>query len=164
MKKLFSCILAFVLAAGLLSCMPESYTISDTGKTDAPVTQEPGSKDPGDPATMPVVTDPPTQEPVTQDNPEESTAPSKSAETSAPYSDPDQGVLKDLGIWPDAASLPNNSIPYGNDWEDRDQYGIANGIHWYEAKFGKYGAVYRINTTEKLLYLTMDEGYEAGHT
>ncbi|MBR5338646.1 MAG: polysaccharide deacetylase family protein [Lachnospiraceae bacterium] len=164
MKKLFSCILAFVLAAGLLSCMPESYTISDTGKTDAPVTQEPGSKDPGDPATLPVVTDPPTQEPVTQAPPEESTAPSKGAETSAPYSDPDQGVLKDLGIWPDAASLPNNSIPYGNDWEDRDQYGIANGIHWYEAKFGKYGAVYRINTTEKLLYLTMDEGYEAGHT
>ncbi|MBP5294345.1 MAG: hypothetical protein J6Y95_01345 [Lachnospiraceae bacterium] len=48
MKKLFSCILAFVLAAGLLSCMPASYTISDTGRTDEPATRTPGSKDPGE--------------------------------------------------------------------------------------------------------------------
>ena len=169
MKRLLSAILAFILAAGLSSCMPPSYIITE----DAP-SGESSSREslPPDHTTesipVEIVTDPPTEPTYetsgTTEMPSDSTVPSGPAETSAPYTDPDHGILKDLGIWPDAGSLPNDSIPYGNDWEDRDQYGIANGIHWYEAKFQKYGAVYRINTTEKIIYLTMDEGYEAGYT
>lgn len=163
MKKTVSVILAILLCAGLLSCMPPSYTIPDaTTAGDVPFTPdtrgpEESTKAPSVTEPGPSETDPPTAEPTQP-------VPSGSAETSAPYTDPDNGALVDRGIWTDVASLSNNSIPYGNDWEDRDQYGIANGIHWYESKYQKYGAVYRIPTTEKIIYLTMDEGYEAGHT
>ena len=131
MKKFLCIILAFILAAGLCSCMPASYTVPDDRRTTEPATRE---TTPPDQTTesIPVEivtdapTDPGTDVPETPAVPTDSQAPSGSAETSAPYTDPDHGVLKDLGIWPDAASLPNNSIPYGNDWEDRDQYGIAS--------------------------------------
>ena len=162
MKKTFVLILSIVLSAGLMSCMPASYTIPDETREFEPATRE--NLPTEDPASDTSPSAPETDAPTDPVVPPESKEPSENASTSAPYSDPDQGVLRDLGIWPDAADLPNDSIPYGNDWEDRDQYGIANGIHWYEAKFGKYGPVYRVDTTEKILYLTMDEGYEAGHT
>ena len=168
MKKFFTIILALILASGLVSCMPPSYIITDAPETREPQTRETLPPDhTSESIPVDIITDAPTesqsQDPGTPEAPTESRVPS-GAETSAPYTDPDHGVLKDLGIWPDVESLPNNSVPYGNDWEDRDQYGIANGIHWYESKYQKYGAVYRVNTTEKILYLTMDEGYEAGHT
>lgn len=78
--------------------------------------------------------------------------------------DPYGGALIDNGLYPDWNSLPNRSIPYGNDWEDKDSVGLANGIHYYEAMYGSYHPVFRIKTDEKLIYLTMDEGYEAGYT
>ena len=161
MKKIFSVTFAILLAAGLMSCMPPSYTIPDKDTTAAPFTPETRETAESTAPSEQTTTDAPATEPGTSVSP---TEPSQSAQTSAPYSDPENGVLHDKGIYTDVASLPNTSIPYGNDWEDRDDRGIANGIHWYEAKFGKYNPVYRIDTVEKTLYLTMDEGYEAGYT
>ena len=100
--------------------------------------------------------------------PDESSAPVPETppESRDPFPfDPNDGVLTDSGLFPDAASLPNKSIPYGNDWDDKDASGMPNGIYWYENMYGRYYPVYRINTGgQKLLYLTMDEGYEAGFT
>ena len=73
------------------------------------------------------------------------------------------GVLTDRGLF-DLTGLSNKSIPYGNDWDDKDANGIPNGIHYYESLYSKYYSVYRINTQDKTLYITMDEGYEAGYT
>ena len=110
----------------------------------------------------------------TSESETEPTFPSESETESAAESDPVtptehssghiSGRLVDSGLFPDAASLPNKSIPYGNDWDDKDATGMPNGVYWYEAMYGKYYPVYRIKTKEKLLYLTMDEGYEAGYT
>ncbi|MBQ6550533.1 MAG: polysaccharide deacetylase family protein [Lachnospiraceae bacterium] len=80
-----------------------------------------------------------------------------------PY-DPNGGVLADSGRFPDVQSLSNNSIPYGCDWESKDETGLPNGVHYYESLYGQYGGVYRIKTGEKLIYLTFDEGYELGYT
>ena len=74
------------------------------------------------------------------------------------------GVLIDSGLFPDVSALSNKSIPYGNDWEDKDANGLPNGVYYYESLYGKYYPVYRIKTDEKLIYLTFDEGYEAGYT
>ncbi|MBQ1376759.1 MAG: polysaccharide deacetylase family protein [Lachnospiraceae bacterium] len=78
-------------------------------------------------------------------------------------SDPGNGVLVDNGLF-DLTGLPNNSVPYGNDWDDKDPVGLPNGVHYYDNVYGKYYPVYYIKTDQKLLYLTMDEGYEAGYT
>ena len=79
------------------------------------------------------------------------------------WADPNNGVLQDNGRF-DVSSLPNKDIPYGNDWEDKDEKGLPNGVHYYESLYGQYDPVFYINTDEKVIYLTLDEGYEAGYT
>jgi len=80
--------------------------------------------------------------------------------------DPNKGNLISDNTFTDVLSLSNKSVPYGNDWEDKDAAtGLANGVFWYEAVYGKkYECLYRIKTSENTIYLTMDEGYEAGYT
>ncbi len=88
---------------------------------------------------------------------------SKQSQTVIPQTiDPLDGVLVDSGKW-DAASLPNNSIAFGCDAE-RDAIGRHTGLYYYETLYGKYGQYYYVHTDEKVVYLTMDEGYEAGFT
>ncbi len=96
-------------------------------------------------------------------DPEPETEPPATAAPEAPY-DPNNGVLTDSGRFQNIESLPNNSIPYGCDWENKDETGLPNGVHYYEALYSQYGGVYRIQTQEKLIYLTFDEGYELGYT
>ena len=73
------------------------------------------------------------------------------------------GNLVDNGLF-DLSGLPNKSIPYGCNWDEKDAAGLPNGVHYYENLYGKYYPVYYIPTNQKTLYLTMDEGYEAGFT
>ena len=117
MKKIFSVTFAILLAAGLMSCMPPSYTVPDKDTTTAPFTPETRETSESTAPSEQATTGAPATEPGTSVSP---TEPSQSAQTSAPYSDPENGVLHDKGIYTDVASLPNTSIPYGNDWEDRD--------------------------------------------
>ena len=90
-------------------------------------------------------------------------ASSEPSSATAPAVDPAGGVLTDNGMF-DLTGLSNKSIPYGNDWDDKDSTGLPTGVHYYENMYGKYYPVYYIKTTEKVIYLTMDEGYEAGYT
>lgn len=59
-------------------------------------------------------------------------------------------------------ALSNEAIPYGYPEDDRDQYNRPNGVFYYETKYGYYGDSIGPNTNT--IYLTMDEGYEAGFT
>lgn len=59
-------------------------------------------------------------------------------------------------------ALSNEAIPYGYADGDRDQYNRPNGVFYYESKYGYYGDSIGPNTNT--IYLTMDEGYEAGFT
>ena len=92
----------------------------------------------------------------------ETAAPTSEQPSDVPY-DPNSGILVDNGLF-DLSGLPNVSIPYGNDWDNKDAAGLPTGVHYYENLYGKYYPVYYIKTDKKLLYLTMDEGYEAGFT
>ncbi|MBR4768687.1 MAG: polysaccharide deacetylase family protein [Lachnospiraceae bacterium] len=113
-------------------------------ETETPPTDETGSDT--EPATEPV-TEPPTETAF------------------VPVPDGSNGILTDSGLFPNVSELSNKSIPYGNDWEAKDEKtGLASGVFWYEAKWGKYFPVYRIKTDKPVVYLTMDEGYEAGYT
>lgn len=61
------------------------------------------------------------------------------------------------------AVLPNDSIPYGFG-SDRDALNRPGGVLYYEKLYGQYGADFIGPSTSNTVYLTMDEGYEAGYT
>ena len=64
----------------------------------------------------------------------------------------------------DYLSLPNDSIPYGYGREDWDALNVPNGVYYYRSLYGQYGADFVQDTSSNVIYLTMDEGYEAGYT
>lgn len=62
------------------------------------------------------------------------------------------------------SALDNEAIPYGFSTKNRDSLNRPDGIYYYDNLYGEYGGVTHINTEDKLVYLTMDEGYENGCT
>jgi peptidoglycan-N-acetylmuramic acid deacetylase len=62
------------------------------------------------------------------------------------------------------AALSNESIPYGFGSGDRDAQNRPNGVLYYENLYGNYAADFIAPNTSNTIYLTMDEGYEAGYT
>lgn len=60
--------------------------------------------------------------------------------------------------------ISNESEEYGfsNKW--RDDLNRPDGLEYYDALYGKYSAYNHIDTEDKIIYLTMDEGYENGYT
>lgn len=117
------------------------------------------SEKPSEPGTEPSVSSESASE-------SESETPSESVtEPTTPIEPIGDGNLTDNGLFSNIESLSNKSVPYGNDWDSKDELGLPNGIHYYESLYDKYYPVYRIkNNGEKVLYLTFDEGYEAGFT
>lgn len=95
------------------------------------------------------------QEPET-----ESTAAQTQPETNAATTGT-QAEYTYTGNWQD---LPNDSIPYGNSATDRDELNVPNGVYYYKKLYSGYGADFIQDTSQKIIYLTMDEGYEAGYT
>ena len=62
------------------------------------------------------------------------------------------------------SELSNDSVDYGFNNSDRDSLNRPNGIYWYDNMYQEYSGLTHIDTEEKLIYLTMDEGYENGYT
>lgn len=62
------------------------------------------------------------------------------------------------------SALDNEAIPYGFSTKNRDDLNRPDGIYYYDNIYGECGGVTHINTEDKLVYLTMDEGYENGCT
>lgn len=62
------------------------------------------------------------------------------------------------------AALSNESIPYGFGSSDRDAQNRPNGVLYYENLYGNYAVDFIGPNTSNTIYLTMDEGYEAGYT
>ncbi|MDO4976149.1 MAG: polysaccharide deacetylase family protein [Eubacteriales bacterium] len=62
------------------------------------------------------------------------------------------------------SDISNSSEEYGfsNKW--RDKFNRPEDLEYYDAKYGDYSAINHIDTEEKIIYLTMDEGYENGCT
>lgn len=62
------------------------------------------------------------------------------------------------------SSLSNEALPYGFSTTNRDELNRPDGIYYYDNIYGAYGGYTHIDTEEKVVYLTMDEGYEYGCT
>lgn len=62
------------------------------------------------------------------------------------------------------SGLDNEAIPYGFNNANRDDLNRPDGIYYYDNIYGEYGGYTHIDTDEKIIYLTMDEGYETGCT
>lgn len=62
------------------------------------------------------------------------------------------------------SKISNDSEEYGfsNKW--RDDLNRPDGLDYYDSLYGKYSAYNHIDTEDKTIYLTMDEGYENGYT
>lgn len=62
------------------------------------------------------------------------------------------------------SGLDNEAIPYGFSTKNRDSLNRPDGIYYYDNLYGSHNGLTHIDTEEKLVYLTMDEGYENGCT
>ena len=62
------------------------------------------------------------------------------------------------------SKISNDSEEYGfsNKW--RDDLNRPDGLDYYDSLYGQYSAYNHIDTEDKTIYLTMDEGYENGYT
>lgn len=75
-----------------------------------------------------------------------------------------QPVAHESKSMEELAALSNESIPYGFGSADRDGQNRPGGVLYYEKLYGQYGVDFIGPNTSNTVYLTMDEGYEAGYT
>lgn len=138
---------------------PDSENIAETGTKEEPETTESVAE------TIPETSaSEPETEPVTESAPvAESTGyvPAPSSGSTAvslqPYN------IEGFG---DLSVLANDSLSHGYSNSDRDESNRPNGCLYLQHVYGnKYGADFIIeNPGSQTIYLTMDEGYEAGYT
>ena len=102
--------------------------------------------------------------------PAETTAPASISETTVPAETTTSSTAEEIqpsGLktytWDEILNLDNTTIPFGTSANDRDADNIPNGIYYYQNLYGQYGGDYLAPKTNTI-YLTMDEGYEAGYT
>ena len=162
-KRMIAVLLGLTLAAGLISCNEKQESGSTEGPAETSTDVSTETETESTEETIPESSTELPTEPETVPPTEVQTEPATQAPT-PPSQGAGNGILTDNGKYPDWESYSNKSIPYGNDWDDKDETGLPQGVHYYEALYGKTEPVYRIKTDQKLLYLTMDEGYEAGYT
>lgn len=62
------------------------------------------------------------------------------------------------------SNLNNEAVPYGFSTTNRDDLNRPDGIYYYDSLYADYNGYTHIDTEEKTVYLTMDEGYENGCT
>lgn len=62
------------------------------------------------------------------------------------------------------SALSNESLSYGFSNSNRDELNRPDGIYYYDNYYSQYNGYTHIDTEEKIIYLTMDEGYENGCT
>lgn len=66
--------------------------------------------------------------------------------------------------WDEITTLSNESVSYGFSSSNRDELNRPTGVLYYESLYGQYDVNFIGSDTENVVYLTMDEGYEAGYT
>lgn len=128
-------------------------------ETEAPVETEPAPPETEAPTEPPAPVETPAPEPPAETAPPAPPViPSGTTAVSRqPYAIPG---FEDLG------ALPNDSLSHGYSNSDRDASNRPNGCLYLQKIYGdKYGADFIIKDPgSNVVFLTMDEGYEAGYT
>ena len=151
-NRLPALLLAFVMALSLAACGGNDEASASGGVSP---TVPSGTADPAGPSqagtSLPGAAD-------------ESAAPDASAPAETPEGAHSQRRDVTRVDFDAVASLTNADIPYGFNNSDRDARNRPNGVYYYEKLYGQYSADYYVDTEDKVIYLTMDEGYENGCT
>ena len=150
MKKSIAILLVFSLCLSMTACGNQTSggTKEETSETAATSAESTSESDSSETAT------------------EASTAAPEEATTEAanvPSSSSEKMDVTNVDF--DALSkISNESEEYGfsNKW--RDDLNRPDGLEYYDSLYGKYSAYNHIDTEDKIIYLTMDEGYENGYT
>ena len=66
-------------------------------------------------------------------------------------------------VW-DLTTLANDRLDFGYSSENRDGDNIPTDWRWYEAKWGQFNVDWIQDTTQKTIYLTLDEGFGNDNT
>lgn len=66
-------------------------------------------------------------------------------------------------VW-DLETLPNDRLDFGYSSENRDGDNVPTDWRWYEAKWGQFNVDWIQDTSQKTIYLTMDEGFGNDNT
>ncbi len=92
------------------------------------------------------------------------TMPADEAETTEESDDAqDEACELESKSMDELAAISNETIPYGYG-TSVDEQNRPTGVLYYESLYGDYGVDFIGPSTENLVYLTIDEGYEAGYT
>jgi len=72
----------------------------------------------------------------------------------------EQLPAKVYGNW-DLSTLDATMTGFGNNPDQQDEKGIPQGVYWYDSQWGQYGVDFiSERTDEKVIYLTMDCGFD----
>lgn len=177
MKALIICaFLMFILIIALVIVIilekNNKNTLNDSKQTSASITE--ASKTVSETDT-PKETDKETdKETVSESTGEASTASTEETLTNAPTESASSEELptQNYGKW-DLSILETDTVPFGNDPNSVTAAGIPNGVFWYTTKYGEFKVDFisdighkwnKGESTEKLIYLTMDCGFDNEHT
>lgn len=158
-RRILALILALCMAVSLLSGCGNPQA-NPQGSTSSAVDSQPD-------ASTPATTDPMDHQANTSGNASQAPGDGSQAETTpdtnAPY---DYTVKMDVtNVDFNALSeLNNEAVPYGFSTANRDDLNRPDGIYYYDSLYADYNGYTHIDTEEKTVYLTMDEGYENGCT
>lgn len=90
------------------------------------------------------------------ENPEETPEDAEAAAQEAP--EETEAAAQETPQW-DLASLPVDLIPYGYVRENRDEANVPTDMFWYESQWGQYNVDWIQDTSQNVIYLTMDDGF-----
>ncbi|MCQ2442915.1 MAG: polysaccharide deacetylase family protein [Oscillospiraceae bacterium] len=168
MRRLTALLLVFAMCFSLLTGCGKKEHVSTPDASTSAETSSSQSVDASDEGDASASSQPTEEGDASQS--ENNGGESEEAEesgTAAPVGSPyDYTVKMDVTNVDFAAlkDLNNEAIPYGFSTKNRDDLNRPDGIYYYDNIYGEYGGITHINTEDKLVYLTMDEGYENGCT
>ncbi len=139
----------------------KTESVSDSAEnTDEPggsETEEPGTEGAGQESTKSAETEPVSGE--TETEAADTEAPSDVPETPAT-----EGTPMPVGNW-DLSTLDNTPLNFGYAAENRDPVThIPTDWAWYESMWGQFNVDWIQDTSQNIIYLTMDEGYPNEYT
>lgn len=115
-----------------------------------------GAKDDGKTATSQTTTEP-------SDSTQQTTTAAQQADTQK-TTQSSESKIHQPEITEDLRETNNEVVGTGANIKDRDENNVPNGYKYYMSQYSDYGAHFLMDTNEKTIYLTSDEGYETGNT
>lgn len=166
MTKLKKGALLALMLCGVLAfsgCGNTQQTPSTQAETTTPEASSNTTTEENTSSSAPTPESVPVTESVAESTPEAASEPVTEPTTESQAATPTEAV--DKSYLSNIPALSNESGGCGfSAANGRDSKNVPNDMYWYVKKYGKYNADFLQDTSKNVIYLTMDEGYEAGYT